>query len=273
MKLGILHPGSMGAALAAAASVPSYWASEGRSAETRQRAAAAELTDLESIDALVSGVDVMVSVCPPHAAVEVAAAVSDAGFAGVYVDANAVSPTTAIQIGSMFSRFVDGGIIGPPPHRPGTTRLYLAGSGAAQVADIWGGSPLDARVLAGDTGAASALKMAYAGWTKGSTALLFAMRAYAEAAGVREELLSEWELSIPELPTRLEQSAARAGPKAWRFADEMGEIAESLAARGLPPGFHEAAEEVYRRLASLKGVDAPTVEDALSLLNRPPGSS
>lgn len=273
MKLGILHPGAMGAALAAAASVPTYWASEDRSSETRQRAVGAGMQDIGSIGGLVARVDVVVSVCPPHSAVEVATAVAAAGFGGVYLDANAVSPATATQIALMFPRFVDGGIIGPPPHQVGTTRLYLAGSEAAAVAEIWEGSALEARVLTGDIGSASALKMAYAGWTKGSTALLFAMRAYAEATGVGEELLAEWELSIPDLPTRLERSATRSGPKAWRFADEMGEIAESLGVSDIPAGFHEAAREVYRRLASLKGEDSPTVDELLSLLNRDAGEA
>jgi 3-hydroxyisobutyrate dehydrogenase-like beta-hydroxyacid dehydrogenase len=266
MKLGILHPGAMGAVLGAAAAAPVYWVRAGRSAATEQRAAGAGLSAVDSLADLVAAVDVVVSVCPPQAAFQVAEGVSAAGFDGIYVDANAIAPQTAARVGSMFPRYVDGGIIGPPPRQAGTTRLYLCGPAAETVASVWEGSPLEARVIEGDATAASALKMAYAGWTKGSTALLFAMRAYAAAAGVGEELAAEWELSIPGLVTRLERSAARSGPKAWRFAGEMGEIADSLAAADLPPGFHEAAGEVFRRLAGLKGKDSPAVAEVLRLL-------
>jgi hypothetical protein len=118
----------------------------------------------------------------------------------------------------------------------------------------------------GPPGTASALKMAYAGWTKGSSALLLTMRAYAGVMGIAEDLEAEWELSIPELPARVERTARGAGAKAWRFVGEMEQIASSLRAAGLPAGFHEAAGSIYDRLADLKGADAPSMDDAMGRL-------
>src|SRR5215467_3819098 len=148
------------------------WASAGRSPATADRAAAAGMRDAGSIGEMSGQADVILSVCPPHAALEVARSV--AGFEGIYVDANAVSPATAREIGG---RFVDGGIIGPPPLEPGTTRLYLAGEEADAVAALFQRTLLEPHVISDEPGAASALKMAYAAWTKGTAAMLIAIRA------------------------------------------------------------------------------------------------
>src|ERR1700751_4498068 len=122
------------------------WASDERSSATGERAAAAGLEDVVAVEAILGRADVVFSVVPPHAASDVAAE-SD-GFAGIYVDANAVSPDTARAIGTPLSpRFVDGGIVGPPPREPGTTRLYLSGPEADTVAELFSGSALEARVL------------------------------------------------------------------------------------------------------------------------------
>lgn len=186
----------------------------------------------------------VLSICPPHAAVEVAAAF--AGFDGVYVDANAVSPATAARIASIIGdRFVDGGIVGPPPRTAGTTRLYLSGPGAPDVAALFSGSDLDARIVPD----ASALKMTYAAWTKGTTALLVAIRATARELGVEDELLTEWALSLPGLPTKSQQAARTGAERGWRWAYELEEVGRTFAAAGQPKGFGAAAAEVYRRLA------------------------
>jgi 3-hydroxyisobutyrate dehydrogenase-like beta-hydroxyacid dehydrogenase len=261
MEVGIIHPGAMGAVLAGEASGPVMWASEGRSHQTVERAAAYGLVDQGSLDDLVAHAEILISVCPPHAAVEVAKQVDGLGFDGIYVDANAIAPATVRQIATRFDRFVDGGIVGPPPTEAGLARLYLAGADADTVAALWNGSNLDARVMGGEIGSASALKAAYAGWTKGSTALLLAVRAYAEANGVGDELIAEWETSIPGLAERAEGSASRVGRKAWRFEGEMAEIAAAMQAAGLPEGFHDAAREIFHRLSDLKGIERSSVED------------
>jgi 3-hydroxyisobutyrate dehydrogenase-like beta-hydroxyacid dehydrogenase len=178
--------------------------------------------------------------------------VADAGFAGLYVDCNAVSPGTAREIGAVVvaggAEFVDGGIVGGPPVAPGDTRLYLAGEEAGEVAALFTGSALDARVISAEVGAASAVKMSYAAWTKGTAALLLAIRALAQAEGVEAALLAEWELSQPGLEARSSRAASSAAAKGWRWIAEMEEIAASMTAHDLPGGFHQAAAKIYRSL-------------------------
>jgi len=117
------------------------------------------------------------------------------------------------------------------------------------VAALFAGTNLEARVLSGESGAASALKAAYAGWTKGSAALLLTMRELARAEGVEDALLEEWRLSIPELEEHVAGAERSARRKGWRWVGEMEEIAQSMAAHDLPTGFHKAAAEVFRRAA------------------------
>lgn len=265
--VGFLHPGAMGASIAKAATTQGVWASADRSPETRRRATDAGLDDVGSLQHLAEQSDVVVSVCPPGEALTVAAAVAATGFDGIYVDANAVAPHTARAIGQHHRRFVDGGIIGPPAHAPGTTRLYLNGTDAADVASIWAASNLEVRLVEGDIGAASAVKMCFAAWTKGSAALLLAVNALAEHEGVRSDLLAEWATSLPDLSTRSETTASGTGPKAWRFAGEMDEIAETFDLAQLPDGFHRAAADLYRRMAGFKGrEDGPGIHEVTSAL-------
>ena len=141
MAVGLLHPGEMGAAIGGRLCVPVLWASEGRSAETRRRAAAFE--DAGTVAEVARRSDVILSVCPPHAARAVARGA--AGFGGIYVDANAVAPASARELAELFPRFVDGGIVGPPPGEGRSTRLYLSGREAASVAALFAGSGVDAR--------------------------------------------------------------------------------------------------------------------------------
>ena len=246
--VGVVHPGEMGAAVAGALREHSVlWASAGRSAATAERARAAELEDAGDVGELCRRCEILLSICPPHAAADLARAAS--GFTGIYVDANAIAPDTARAIAKLQPRLVDGGIVGPPPTRPGTTRLYLSGAEAEQIAALFAGTNVDARVVSTEPGAASALKMAYAGWTKGSAALLLTVRELARAEGVEDALLEEWRLSIPELEEHLPGAERSAGRKGWRWIGEMEEIAHSMAAQNLPAGFHEAAAEVFRRTA------------------------
>jgi 3-hydroxyisobutyrate dehydrogenase-like beta-hydroxyacid dehydrogenase len=253
--VGLLHPGEMGAAVGGclvSAGHEVLWDPAGRSRASTGRALAAELTGV-ALPVLVSRSAVIVSVCPPHAALDVARQVAAAGFAGVYVDANAISVATATQVASVVeaagASYVDGGIVGPPPESGGHTRLYLSGPRAGEVRGLFGQSALDARIADGPLFAASAVKMAYAAWTKGTGALLLAVRALARAEGVERTLLAEWGLSQPALGAQSERSAAAAAAKGWRWVAEMEEIAASMAAAGLPAGFHEAAAEIFDRAA------------------------
>ena len=246
--IGLLHPGEMGAAVGrclAGAGHAVLWVPAGRGAATRERASAAGLTGCGMARSRPFGCHRCRSARrtrPWTVARQVA------GFGGLYVDANAVSPATAREVAAIVEAggagYVDGGIIGPPPVAPGLTRLYLSGPRAAEVQALFGGTDVDARVVP-PPGTASAVKMAYASWTKGSAALLLAARALARAEGVEPVLLEEWGISQPGLEKRSDGAARSAAAKGWRWVGEMEEIAAAMAAAGLPEGFHQAAAEMY----------------------------
>jgi 3-hydroxyisobutyrate dehydrogenase-like beta-hydroxyacid dehydrogenase len=251
--IGLLHPGEMGAAVGGSLVLVGHevlWDPAGRSRATTGRALSAELTGVK-FDRLIAKSSVILSICPPHAALDVAHQVAAAGYAGCYVDANAISAATAEQVAAVVTAagasYVDGGIIGQPPEAPGYTRLYLSGPQASEVRVLFKRSRVDARIAEGPLYAASTVKMAYAAWTKGSSALLLAARALARAGGVEGTLLAEWQLSQPNLAAQSERAAAAAAAKGWRWIGEMEEIAASMSAVGLPDGFHEAAAELFDR--------------------------
>lgn len=266
MAVGFLHPGAMGASLAAACGGERLWCSDGRSPATRARADAAELIDVGSLEALVRRAGAIVSVCPPASAIAVADAVATLGFTGIYVDVNAVAPATARALGQRFTRFVDGGVVGPPAKVPGTTRLYLSGDEAPEIADLWKGSAVETRLVDGGVGAASAVKVCFAAWTKGTAALLLAIRALARAEGVEPALLAEWATSQPDLAAQSQRAASNNASKAWRFAGELDEIADSFTAQGLPDGFGRAASDVYARLAQFRDIPDATLDAVLAAL-------
>jgi 3-hydroxyisobutyrate dehydrogenase-like beta-hydroxyacid dehydrogenase len=250
--IGLLHPGEMGAAVGRCLTGSGHqvlWASDGRSGQTAARAAGAGLTDAGSAKKVAERAAVIISVCPPHAAIDVAYSV--AGFGGLYLDANAVAPQTARQVSEIITtagaRYVDGGIIGPPPQAPGSTRLYLSGDAAGEVRALFDGTALDARIAGAGPWSASAVKMAYASWTKGSAALLLAARELAGAEGVRDALDAEWDISQPGLSARHHGAELSADSKGWRWTAEMTEIAATMGAAGLPEGFHQAAAEMFGR--------------------------
>jgi 3-hydroxyisobutyrate dehydrogenase-like beta-hydroxyacid dehydrogenase len=225
------------------------WASDGRSPATHARATAAGLTDVGTTAAVAGRAEMIMSVCPPHAATDVAWAVH--GFRGLYVDANAISPGTAREVAQMITdsggRYVDGGIIGLPPTAPGSTRLYLSGPDAGTVQALFSRSDLDARITGPALTAASAVKMAYGAWTKGTAALILAIREFAREEGIEDTLLAEWALSQPKLEERSHGSARAATAKGWRWVAEMEEIASAFSSSDLPDGFHQAAAEIFRR--------------------------
>lgn len=225
------------------------WASAGRSADTRSRAEKAGLTDLSTTAAIAAECEIVLSICPPHAALDTVAMFG--GYEGLYADLNAVAPETAARVGEQVARFVDGGIVGPPPLTDGTTRLYLSGDEADEatvLAGLFAGTALDARVVGSGT-RASALKMVYAAWTKGTTALLLGIGATARSLGVEDELVAEWELSQPSLPERSAQSAHTGFERGWRWSFELEEIGRTFTAAGLPGGFGFAAAEIFDRIA------------------------
>lgn len=273
-RIGILHPGEMGVSIAAAAihnGHKVHWLSENRSDKTRSRAQQHRLIEIDALSQFCQFCEIILSVCPPHAAEQVAQAVIEVGFKGLYLDANAISPQHAIRIGNIMQandiQFVDGGIIGGPVWTRGETRLYLSGEYADEVASCFSKGTLETKVIGREIGKASALKMCYAAYTKGTTALLSAILAVAESLDIREELYQQWNMDEPGYSEQVNRRIARVTSKAWRFEGEMKEIASTFTEEGLPSGFHESAAEVYRRMAHLKDSnETPTLDDILKAL-------
>ncbi|HUS84933.1 MAG TPA: DUF1932 domain-containing protein [Anaerolineales bacterium] len=274
LKIGILHPGAMGISLAASAQNSGhtvYWASAGRSAQTQERAAQHNLVEVRSLDELCGTCAVIVSVCPPHAAEEVARQTLETSFDGLYLDANAISPQRAKRIARLMEeagvKFIDGGIIGGPAWEPGRTWLYLSGDHAERAAACFSEGPLETCILGEEIGKASAIKMCYAAYTKGTTALLCAILAAAESLGVRMDLQRQWSRNGSDFADQAAGRVKRATAKAWRFTGEMDEIAATFAGAGVPAGFHEAAGEIYRRLAHFKAEpEQPSLAEVLEAL-------
>ncbi|MBT7191833.1 MAG: NAD(P)-dependent oxidoreductase [Anaerolineae bacterium] len=275
-KIGFLHPGAMGISLATSAQNSGHeacWISDGRSTETRQRAEEHHLSDLQTLPLLTRTCSAIVSICPPHAAEDVAKSVAAQNFDGLYVDANAISPQRAIRIQEIVEKagahFVDGSVIGGPAWKPNNTWLQLSGDYAQDIATLFSKGPLETNIIGKEIGKASALKMAYAAYSKGTTALLAAILATAENFDVRNELEAQWAKYEPEFVEEAHARTKRVTAKAWRFAGEMDEIAETFAEAGLPSGFHEAAGEIYHRIADFKGAtETPELEKVLTeLLN------
>lgn len=275
-KIGILHPGQMGISIAASAANNGnqvYWVSEDRSDKTRLRAEKHNLTETGSFQELCQTSEIILSVCPPHAAEDVAKAVIEHDFKGYYLDANAISPQRTDRIGELMEaigiQFIDGGIIGGPAWTPKETWLYLSGKNAQVIVDCFSNGPLETKIIGPEIGKASALKMCFAAYSKGTTALLAAILASAESYGVRDELYQQWAMDDSEFVNQVEGRARRVTAKAWRFEGEMHEIASTFRGAGLPNGFHEAAAEIYRRLAGFKdSSQTPNLDDVLTALGR-----
>jgi len=271
IKVGVLYPGAMGISVAAAAQRSGNlvcWCSAGRSPATRQRAGRQRLLEISSMREFCQTCVVLISVCPPHAAEDVAEEVLASGFQGIYCDANAIAPDTVRRIAGLMGvagvACVDGGIIGGPAWEPGSTWLYLSGGRAADIAELFSAGPFETAVIGAEPGKASALKMCYAAYTKGSTALITTILSAADDLDVWEELKAQWQRDFPQLAETAEMRARRVTAKAWRFAGEMDEIAATFRSTGAPGEFHTGAAIVYRELTKFK--DAPELPDLEDVL-------
>jgi 3-hydroxyisobutyrate dehydrogenase-like beta-hydroxyacid dehydrogenase len=241
-RVGLLFPGELGAIVGAAVAADVLWASEGRSEATAARAEEGGFRDVGSLGALVAESDLILSICPPGIAEDVARSVAGASFEGVFVEANAIAPVRTERIAADTGlRLVDGGIIARS-----RVNLYLSGNEdeVNSVAELFEGSDVAAIPQPGGVGAASALKIAFGGWNKIGVMLAAQAYAIARAYGVEEALASEG-VGADAIP--------RAGPKAWRWQDEMQEIARTCASLGLPEGLGAAAAEVCERWAHHRG--------------------
>jgi 3-hydroxyisobutyrate dehydrogenase-like beta-hydroxyacid dehydrogenase len=273
--IGLISPGEMGASIGAAARASAsangsdakvIWAGDGRSESSHQRANRAGIIDCESLETMVTESTVILSVCPPHNAESVAQSVMQFSFSGLFVDCNAIAPQKSRHLESLIGsgHFVDAGIIGGPAwnHEVGTC-LYLSGERSAQISELFTDSPLLTKIISDEIGAASAMKMVFAAYTKGSTALLAAILGVAEREGVRDALENQWgQIFTTQTHHRLISNSS----KAWRFSGEMREIAATFDNAGLPVGFHSAAAEVFEHLKKFKDAPATDIADFLNEL-------
>src|SRR6516225_4575224 len=247
----------------------------GRSQASAERARKAGMARAASERELLSGADFFLSVLPPGEAEALAQQLAPALKAldrkPVYVDCNAVSPQTAIRIGEIVAptgaHFVDGGIIGGPP-RPGySPTIYVSGPTAGQTAVLrdWG---IDWRVIDGPIGAASALKMSYAGITKGTTAIASAMLLGAARFGCGEALIAELTESQPEMLARMRSGIPRMYDKAYRWVAEMEEISHFLEKNPPSHDIYAAVARLYDYLATAFTEKEPGADNAVKTLDR-----
>src|SRR5690606_28333221 len=258
--IAIMSPGDMGHAVAAVlrrGGLRVIGRLDGRSARTRALADRAGIEEVADDHALVREAEGVLSILVPAEAValaeRIARAIGASGARPLYVDCNAIAPQTARRIAEVVegagARFVDAGIIGPPP-RPGasSTRFYASGPDAAGFAELRDFG-LDVRVVGDRPGQASALKMCYAALTKGTTALMTELLIAAERLGIGDGLRAESEHSQPAMLERIRRAGPEMVPKAHRWVGEMEEIAKTFDACGLTPRTYQGAAEVYALVA------------------------
>jgi 3-hydroxyisobutyrate dehydrogenase-like beta-hydroxyacid dehydrogenase len=255
-SVGILSPGDMGAAIGAVLShggLDVATALDGRSALTRLRASEAGIRDAGTVDDLVGSVDFLLSVLVPSEARSLADAVASSllrtGARPVFVECNAIAPQTVREIetalGSTVGGFIDAGIIGNPPRRPGdSTRFYCSGPETTAFETL-SRCGLDVRRVGSGVGQASGLKMVYAASTKGTTALWTELLVAARALGLEEALLAEFGADHP-IASRQMSGIPTMPRRARRWAGEMDEIAATFAHVGLTPRILQGAADMYR---------------------------
>lgn len=228
----------------------------GRSEATVARAKAAGMVGVS--DEQIAASDIILSIVPPGdslgLAERLAPALRAAAKKPIYVDCNALNPGTVLRIARVIEEtgatFVDGGIIGGPP-KPGSkgTKIYLSGEAAPRVA-VLTQFGLEMPIQPGPIGAASAMKMSYAGITKGFTALGAAMMLAAARAGTADDLKAELSGSQPALFGWLTRQVPNMYSKAYRWAAEMEEIAQFVGEDPAARQFYEGAARLYERLAA-----------------------
>lgn len=272
VTVGLLHPGRMGAAIAAQVITNGHtvqWCPDGRSPATHRRAEDAGLRPVP-LGQLVADSDIVLSICPPAVAEQVATEVVELRYRGIYVDANAISPARMHWISARLTDagvvVIDGCIFGSPPGRQPPARLYLAGDLAAshRVADLFTGSLVEPVRLGEHLGQASALKMTFASFQRTSRAAAALAHALADDHGITEALLTEAQRMPRDILSNREFLPS-VGARAWRWAPEMHEVADTLSAQNLPPDLALATADVLAHWADAM-TDQPT--DPVSILQR-----
>ncbi|MFF2549071.1 DUF1932 domain-containing protein [Kitasatospora sp. NPDC058063] len=255
VTVGVLHPGSMGAAVAACALANGsrvLWCPQGRSAATAARAERFGLTAVPSLDELVAHADVVLSLCPPAAAEDVAREVAALDFTGLYVEANAISPQRAARIAQLLGgtarAVVDGAVVGSPPVGTKRPRLYLSGPTAevGLIEQLFSGTAVSTHVLGEEIGQASALKVAYSVFQKTSRVLAALSYGLAREHGVDQALLDVAGQRAGSYLTETDYIGKTAA-RGWRWGPELEEAADTMAAAGLPDGLLRAAASTLSR--------------------------
>jgi 3-hydroxyisobutyrate dehydrogenase-like beta-hydroxyacid dehydrogenase len=257
VTVGLLHPGRMGAAIGAQIANNGHtvrWCPNGRSPATCHRAEDAGLRPAP-LGQLLADSEIVVSICPPAVAEEIATTVAGTGYRGIYVEANAISPARLHRITARLTDagavVVDGCIFGSPPGGQPPARLYLAGAPIAsgRVVELFVGSLVDAGILGEHPGQASALKMTFACFQRTSRIAAALAHALADDHGITDALLIEAQRMPRDILANrdfLPSVAARA----WRWAPEMREVASTLDAQRLPPDLALATADVLQRWAA-----------------------
>ncbi|ARP91066.1 hypothetical protein CAL14_12840 [Bordetella genomosp. 9] len=267
-RVAIVAPGAMGSAIAQRLNEHGfqvYTSLTGRSAASVARARQCGMHHRP--DPELAHADIFLSIVPPAEAIGLARRFAPLfqaqGRAPVYVDCNAINPVNAREVGRLIQEsgaaFVDGGIIGGPP-RPGTPgpALYCSGAAAPAVTALREGG-LRVRVLSGNAGDASALKMSYAGITKGLVALASTMMLGAVRNGTAQALYDELAESQPHLLKHFARAVPDMYGKAYRWVAEMEEIAGFLAPDDTGQDFFRSAARLYERLSRDDGRGAQEV--------------
>jgi hypothetical protein len=245
---------------------------KGRSSASAARAAQAGMQDTATDDELVQA-DFILSVVPPGEAVALAERLKwpliRSTRKPIYVDCNAIAPKTARHVGDVLAAtgcaYVDGGIIGGPPAGDYSPGIYVSGANAHEVKRL-SAYGLNIRIIDGDIGAASALKMSYAGITKGVTAIGAALLLGATRAGCAAELRQELSESQPQLLARFARQVPAAFPKAYRWVAEMEEIAAFLGDDPASRDMFLGISKLYARLASGQDKTSPDAQAELESL-------
>lgn len=275
--IAIISPGDMGHAVGRMLGLHGFeviTCLANRSERTKRLAAEGGIRDYPIMSEMLERADIVLSIVPPglaaQAAAEVAESMSVSGFCPPYADCNAVSPETAKAIAKRISDagadFIDGGILGPPPSEArNNTRFYFSGERAELLAEL-DGKGIAVRLLGSEIGRASGIKMCYAALTKGTHALQTAVITLAESLGLAEEVSHEFQTSQEASYKQIISSAPRLPVVAWRYIDEMKQIAQTFEAAGVTPKFHEGAAAVYSHLAMtpLAEQTVETIDKSLS---------
>jgi len=274
--VGIMSPGDMGSGVGGVLKqhgLRVLTALDGRSEESRERAAEQGMEDVGSLDDLVKASDIVLSILVPSEALsfaqDVAESIVRTDVAVAVADCNAVAPATGIKMDEIITaaggKFIDAGIIGGSPRTGAVPRIYASGEHAPILGEL-DGKGIKVPVMNGPVGRASGLKMCYAAITKGTAALYASTLMTAKSLGLFEDLVREMQDSQASTLAAMD-GVNSISARAFRWIGEMEEIAATFEGAGLPGGFHAAAADLYRRLEAYRDADPPpSVEEIVAAL-------